>query len=407
MYHTIFIGGGAASFFAAIKLAELRPDLRIVILEKGKEVLQKVRISGGGRCNVTNAISDPKELSAYYPRGGRTLIGPFTRFNSADTVTWFRERGVKIKKEADGRMFPVSNRSESILNCLISEAERLHIEIRLHTNVLDIVQNGSGWKLQCADTSLTCDQLFIGAGSSSRIWGILKKLDIPVIDPVPSLFTFNIKDDRLTDLPGIAINDAEIKIQGTKLSERGPVLITHWGLSGPGILRLSAWGAKILNEKQYNFNISINWLPGYSYELLKKKIEANRQTKGSSLPFSKSPFDEFPARFWKKITTAAAIPDHVKWADLNKSQISALMREISASTFSVKGKSTFKEEFVTAGGVELKAVDFRTFSLKSHPTMFMAGEILNIDGITGGFNFQAAWTGGWIAGSAMAEFNHE
>jgi predicted Rossmann fold flavoprotein len=407
MYHSIFIGGGAASFFAAIRLAELRPGLKIIIVEKGKEVLQKVRISGGGRCNVTNAISDPKELATYYPRGGKTLIGPFTKFNSLDTVAWFEERGVKIKKEADGRMFPVSNRSESILNCLISEAEKLNIEIRLHTNVLDIEALESGWKLRCADTELICNQLFIGAGSSSRIWGILKQFDIPVIDPVPSLFTFNIKDERLSDLPGIAITDAEIKIPGTKLSERGPVLITHWGLSGPGILRLSAWGAIELHERQYKFDIIINWLPKYSIDSIRKTIDSIRQTKGSTLPSGKSPFEEFPARFWKKIIAAAGIPEQAKWADLNKTQITSLLKEISESTFRVNGKSTFKEEFVTAGGVDLKAIDFKTFSVKTHPSLFMAGEILNIDGITGGFNFQAAWTGGWIAGTAMAERNYE
>lgn len=402
-YDAIFIGGGAASFFAAIKLAEQRPGLKLLIVEKGKEVLQKVRISGGGRCNVTNAISEPRELSTYYPRGGKTLIGPFSKFTTTDTVAWFEERGVKIKKEADGRMFPVSNKSESILNCLISEAEKLKIEIRLHTNVLDIEKEEAGWRLQCADTAFTCRQLFIGAGSSSRIWGILKKLSMPVIDPVPSLFTFNIKDERLSDIPGIVIADAEISIPGTKLSERGPVLITHWGLSGPGILRLSAWGANVLHEKQYHFNIIINWLPKLSVEALKKSIELVRQTKGSTLPSARSPFDEFPSRFWKKIIAAAGISDSTKWADLNKAQLSALNREISESSFTVRGKSTFKEEFVTAGGVDLKAIDFRTFSVKSHPTLFMAGEILNIDGITGGFNFQAAWTGGWIAGGAMAE----
>ncbi len=402
-YDAIFIGGGAASFFAAIKLAELRPDLRLLIVEKGKEVLQKVRISGGGRCNVTNAISEPKELSTYYPRGGKTLIGPFSKFTSSDTVAWFEERGVKIKKEADGRMFPVSNKSESILNCLISEAEKLNIEIRLHTNVLDIEKEEAGWKLHCADSAFTCRQLFIGAGSSSRIWGILKKLSIPVIDPVPSLFTFNIRDERLSDIPGIVIADAEIRIPGTKLSERGPVLITHWGLSGPGILRLSAWGANVLHEKLYHFGIIINWLPTHSVDSLKKLIETIRQTKGSGFPSSKSPVETFPARFWKKIVQASGIADTVKWADLNKVQIAALIREITEASFTVKGKSTFKEEFVTAGGVDLKAIDFRTFSVKTHPTLFMAGEILNIDGITGGFNFQAAWTGGWMAGSAMAE----
>lgn len=403
-YNSIFIGGGAASFFAAIRLAELRPGLKIMIVEKGKEVLQKVRISGGGRCNLTNAISEPRELSAYYPRGGKTLIGPFTKFNSADTVAWFQDRGVKIKKEADGRMFPESNRSESILNCLISEAEKLNIEIRLHTNVLEIEVLESSWQLHCADTLFTCNQLFIGAGSSNRIWGILKNLDISVIDPVPSLFTFNIKDERLSDLPGIAIKDAEIKIPGSKLSERGPVLITHWGLSGPGILRLSAWGAIDLHEKQYQFDILINWLPKYSIDSLKKTIDTIRHTKGSTLPSGKSPFEEFPLRFWKKIIASAGIPEHTKWADLNKSQITSLLKAISESNFCVNGKSTFKEEFVTAGGVDLKAIDFKSFSVKNYPTLFMAGEILNIDGITGGFNFQAAWTGGWIAGGAMADY---
>jgi len=401
-YDAIFIGGGAASFFAALRCSELAPGRRYAILEKGKNFLQKVIVSGGGRCNVTNVISDPRELTSHYPRGSKALLGPFHTFSSVDTVRWFENRGVKIKAEADGRMFPVSNRSADIANALLNACEHAGIELYTSTGVKEKYKNGDGWTVKTKDKALRCRLLFIGAGSSNAVWEMLERQQIRIVPPVPSLFTFNIKDPSIEGLAGLSLPNAGVKIAGSKLAASGPLLITHWGLSGPAVLRLSAWGARELASRNYRFEIFVNWIGETSAAEL---IEEKRKNKGKEIVISKGQA-EIPLRLWKSLMHRAGISESDRWADLNKKQINALMDTLNRCSFKVDGKSTFKEEFVTAGGVDLKEVNFKHFNSRQYPDLFWAGEILDIDGITGGFNFQAAWTGAWIAGSAMGERLH-
>jgi predicted Rossmann fold flavoprotein len=399
-YNVIFAGGGAASFFAALRLASLLPSARIAILEKGKEILQKVRISGGGRCNVTNVITDPKELSAQYPRGYRELLGPFYSFSSKDTVEWFGQRGVRIKAETDGRMFPETDDSTTIIDCLLREAKRFGIEIIKSENLLSIKKRSVlWWELKTHFHTYDCQLLFIGTGSNPRIWEMLKSLGLHIIEPVPSLFTFNIKHPLLRNLAGISLPDVSVLVAGTKLSSSGPILITHWGLSGPAILRLSAWGALELAALNYSFEIVVDWLPGLD-SVAEFRLYRQQQAKKQVSTLAPG---KLPSRFWRSILEWTGISVDTRWADLNKEQLNDLVQCIHSCSLPVKGKSTFKEEFVTAGGVALKEIDFKQFCSRKYPDLFMAGEVLNIDGITGGFNFQAAWTGGWIAGTAMAE----
>jgi len=400
-FQAIFIGGGAASFFAAIQMAESAPKpLTICIIERGKELLQKVKISGGGRCNVTNIISDPNLLVKHYPRGEKALLGPFHQFNSSDTVRWFESKGVDIKAEQDGRMFPHSNTSSTIVECLLQQARKHHIQIITRTNILSLATNeDQGWTLNSEEEVYVCEQLFIGSGSNSRVWEMLKNLGLDIVQPVPSLFTFNIKHPIVRDLPGISVPNAEVLVLGTKLQSSGALLITHWGMSGPAVLRISAWGARVLHEMQYQFEIKVNWAPGQSCENFIQHQRGNHSKK----TVQSTQMNLIPSRLWKHLVHQAEIDELVKWADLSKKQMLRLIASVHQCTFQVNGKSTFKEEFVTAGGVNLKEIDFKYFRSKKHPTLYMAGEVLDIDGITGGFNFQAAWTGGWLAGRAMAE----
>lgn len=394
----MFIGGGAASFFAALRCSQLAPDAKLAIVEKGKEFLQKVRISGGGRCNVTTVITDPRELASHYPRGSKALIGPFHKFTSSDTVKWFEQRGVKIKAEADGRMFPVSNHSADIMQALINGAEHAGITLLLSAGVTAINHKDDRWLITTRQRVLSCRQLFIGSGSSKDMWKMLEGLDIPVIPPVPSLFTFNIRHQLIDGLAGLSVSQAMINVVGSRLQASGPLLITHWGMSGPAILRLSAWGARELAALEYRFEILVNWAQAYDFKAF---AEAKRQTAGREKVSAKGQLD-IPLRLWSRLVLYSGISPEDRWADLNKKQLLALQENVTQCRFRVHGKSMFKEEFVTAGGVDLKAVDFKRFCSKQFPNLYWAGEILNIDGITGGFNFQAAWTGGWIAGTAMA-----
>ncbi|CAH0995279.1 hypothetical protein EMA8858_01399 [Emticicia aquatica] len=400
MYDIIVVGGGAAGFFAAINTAEKKTGLRIAILERGRDVLQKVKVSGGGRCNVTHACFEPSKLVKYYPRGENELLEPFKRFNPTHTVEWFESRGVKIKKEADGRMFPVSDSSQSIIDCLLEAAQRNNIEVITNARVEHfeyLKTNTSNWKLRVSgDRLLQSQKLMIATGSDNAIWNLLEKLKINIIQPVPSLFTFNIKDERLSDLMGLSVPNAIIKIQKTNFESNGSTLITHWGLSGPGILKLSSWAARDLNAANYKFGIQVNWLGNKDIEFVKAFLhnQINAQSKKNVMANAEL---GLPIRLWKSLCKAAQIGEFQKWAETGKKHIQRLTEQLTASTFEVNGKSTFKEEFVTAGGVDLSEIDFESYSLKKYPNLFLAGEVLNIDAITGGFNFQAAWTGGWIA----------
>ncbi|WP_353482197.1 NAD(P)/FAD-dependent oxidoreductase [Haliscomenobacter sp.] len=400
----LIIGGGAAGFFAAIRAAECNSDAQVIILEKSKDVLGKVKVSGGGRCNLTHACFVPRELSKFYPRGEKELMGPFNRFACGDTIEWFEKRGVKTKIEADGRMFPVSDDSQTIVDCLWAAARKAGVNLYTNTALKALhapSASNPNWIIETAQQKLFAQQVMIASGSSPSMWQILAKLGHTIIEPVPSLFTFNIKDPRLTDLLGISVPLAEVKVEASKLSSTGPLLITHWGMSGPAILKLSAWGARELAEMQYKFAIRINWIMA-KLEDTRQNLEALKQEDGRKMVSANTQFG-LPIRLWKRLVAAAEIRDDKRWADLSKKEIQTLAEELTQGRFQVNGKSTFKEEFVTAGGVDLKEVDFKTFGSKLFPGLFFAGEVLNIDAITGGFNFQAAWTGGWIAGEAMAK----
>lgn len=395
----VIIGGGAAGFFAAINAAEMDPGKKIIILERGKEVLTKVRISGGGRCNVTHAEFVPNELVKNYPRGEKELKGPFHTFQTGDTIAWFEERGIELKIEEDGRMFPVSDSSETIINCFLEETLRLGIKIFKHHAVQDLVPQNNNWEIITTNGNFLAHKVMVATGSNPKIWELLKDLGHSLEPAVPSLFTFNIKDERINDLPGLATK-ASVKVVRSNLRSEGPLLITHWGMSGPAILKLSAWGARELHNFDYKFSIRVNWLPGYSQEDLMEDL-AGLKSLHRKQQVSTYPQFTLPKRLWKNLVKASGIPDSLTWADLNKNQIKELSLQLSAGIFEVNGKSTFKEEFVTAGGINLKEVNFKTFESKIHENLYFAGEVLNIDAITGGFNFQNAWTGGYIAAKAM------
>jgi len=398
-YDIIIIGGGAAGFFTAINAAEMDTHAKILILERGKEVLTKVRISGGGRCNVTHAEFIPQELVKNYPRGEKELRGPFHNFMTGDTISWFEDHGIELKIEEDGRMFPVSDSSESIINCFLQATEKLKIDVLKNQSVQNIEQIDAYWNINTNKDQFSAEKILLATGSNPKIWKMLEKLGHSTELAVPSLFTFNIKDKRIKDLPGISTY-AEIKILGEKLESEGPTLITHWGLSGPGILKLSAWGARQLHNLNYKFDIKVNWLPGKTSagileELMELKIKHSKQQTFKYAQF------ELPKRLWQQLVTASNIEDDTIWADLNKNQLQALSFQLTEALFKVDGKSTFKEEFVTAGGVNLKEVNFKTFESKLLKNLYFAGEVLNIDAITGGFNFQNAWTGGYLAAQGM------
>lgn len=403
-YDIIIVGGGAAGFFTAITTATLNPTLQIAILERGKEVLTKVRISGGGRCNVTHAEFIPKELTQNYPRGEKELLGPFHSFMTGDTIAWFEERGVTLKIEDDGRMFPVSDSSQTIIDCFISETKRLNIEVLTGQSVKSISSKNGVWNVITATETFAAKKIVMATGSNPKVWKLLEKLGHSVIPPVPSLFTFNIKDERITELPGIA-TEASVKVilgKGKSLESEGPLLITHWGMSGPAILKLSAWGARLLEPTNYHFTIEVNWLLDKTpIEILEKlldlKLANAKQTIHKHAQF------ELPKRLWQRLVYASGIKKEEIWADISKEQLQKLTNQLTKGTFQVAGKSTFKEEFVTAGGIKLTEINFKTFESKVCPNLYFAGEILNIDAITGGFNFQNAWTGGYLVAQSLAK----
>ncbi|MGA0560763.1 NAD(P)/FAD-dependent oxidoreductase [Larkinella sp. VNQ87] len=399
----IVIGGGAAGFFGAITAAETFPEATITILEKNKTVLNKVRISGGGRCNVTHACFDNRQLVKNYPRGSAFLRPLLKQFDAAATVRWFENRGVRLKTEADGRMFPVTDSSETILNCLLHEARRLGVHIRTSCGVKSISRSETSWHLQTlSDEILTADRLLIAAGgfpqAPSYDWiPGLTEPPSPLMTPVPSLFTFNTPNNPLLALAGVSVPDAVVRLVGTKQEQRGPVLITHWGFSGPAVLRLSAWAARELAEVQYQHEIRINWLAALNENQVRDQVQAFRQQHPKKQAVSQSLFG-LPARLWSAFATEAGISATERWGELPGKAQNRLINLLTNSTYSVSGKSTFKEEFVTCGGIRTEAIEPETMESRTHPGLFFAGEVLDVDGITGGFNFQNAWTTGYIAG---------
>lgn len=408
-YDIIVIGGGASGFFTAINSAQSLPQKRIAILERGKDVLTKVRISGGGRCNVTHAEFVPKELSLKYPRGEKELLGPFHTFMTGDTISWFEDRGVALKIEEDGRMFPETDSSSTIIDCFLKETQQLGIEVITSCPVQNVesafakgsIDTVSPIKLNTTKGDFTCEQLVIATGSNPKIWKLLEGLGHTITAAVPSLFTFNIKDKRIDGLMGLSA-EVSITVLNTKLSSEGPLLITHWGMSGPAILKLSAWGARELARLNYSFDISVNWLRHSSTTDALEVLHDLKVKYAKQSPHTYSQM-ELPKRLWQNILTYSGILAQERWADLTKEQLENLSRELTKARFRVSGKSTFKEEFVTAGGVALNEIDFKTFESKVIPNVYLVGEVLNIDAITGGFNFQNAWTGGFIAAKAIID----
>ena len=399
----IIIGGGAAGYFTAINLAENKPNLKIIILERGSEVLSKVKVSGGGRCNLTHAEFSPKELTQNYPRGEKELLGPFHTFMTGDTVEWFEKRGIPLKIEEDGRMFPESNSSQTIIDCFITETERLGVEVLKNHSVKKIQKENETWKVETEKGDFTSEKLVITTGSNTKIWNLIKELGHTIIPPVPSLFTFNIQDNRIKDLPGIATQATVKVVSGNiKLESEGALLITHWGLSGPAILKLSAWGARDLEKVNYQFKIKVNCLVDISSEEAFESLKALKEENGKQSIYKYAQF-EVPKRMWQSFVLASGITDTQKWAETTNKQLQNLSEQLTQSIFQVNGKSTFKEEFVTAGGVDLKEINFKRFESKLHENLFFAGEVLDIDAITGGFNFQNAWTGGYIVAQSITD----
>jgi predicted Rossmann fold flavoprotein len=398
-FDIIIVGGGAAGFFTAINCVEKNPKLKVAILERGQEVLTKVRISGGGRCNVTHACFVPNDLVKFYPRGEKELRGPFHQFSAADTIEWFEKHGVELKTEADGRMFPVSNSSQTIIECFLNATNKLGIQILTGQSVQSIFKATDYWKVETNHETFACQKLIMTTGSNPKMWDIIEQIGHTIIPAVPSLFTFNIKDPRIKELMGVA-TQATVKVKDTKLTATGPLLITHWGMSGPGILRLSAWGARILSDKNYQFTLQVNWLNESTFEETDTQLKELKLEHAKKAVANKCPF-EMPNRLWESLVLASGISEETKWADLSKKQLTDLTNQLTNGQFQVNGKSTFKEEFVTAGGIDLKQINFKTMESKLHQNLYFAGEIVNIDAITGGFNFQNAWTSGFIVAKAV------
>jgi predicted Rossmann fold flavoprotein len=400
----IVIGGGAAGFFCAITAARLNKQLKVTILEKSNKLLSKVKISGGGRCNVTHALFDIGEMSKRYPRGQNFVKKTFHQFFTTDTIEWFKERGVKLKAEKDGRMFPVTDSSQTIIDCLMGEANRHGIEIRMNAEAKSIKYEKGKFHLLLSNSRLlTSDFVCIASGGypKSSMFEWLTKLEHTIADPVPSLFTFNLPKHPITALMGVSVEQAKVKIEGTKLLEEGPVLITHWGLSGPAVLRLSAWGARQLAITNYEFKAHINWFPGYNEQSLKEEIQHFRNAFATKKIINHS-FSSLPNRLWQFLLEQSGVKEEMRWADLPAKIENVVIKNVVDYIVEVKGKTTFKEEFVTAGGINLSEVDANTMMSKKVPNLYFAGEVLDADGITGGFNFQHAWTSGWIAGKNIA-----
>lgn len=399
------IGGGAAGFFCAVNAARLNPALKVILIEKSSKLLAKVKISGGGRCNLTHACFEVPELIKHYPRGQQFLKKAFYQFNPTNTIEWFKERNVEVKQEADGRMFPVTNSSQTIMDCLLREANQYKVEILMNAEVKEIVKQENIFKLsllngKMMDADFVC--IATGGYPKSSMFDWLKQTGHSFVAPLPSLFTFNMPGNAITTLMGVAINEVTVKIKGTKLLTNGPCLITHWGLSGPAILKLSAFGARDIAAMQYQFTAIINWLPNFNEKSLREEIQIIRQQSAAQLISNKNPF-QLAQRFWQYQLNLAGIKEQTRWADLPAVAQNQLIKNLVTHELLVSGKTTFKEEFVTTGGITLNEIDANTMQSKLVPNLFFVGEIMDVDGVTGGFNFQHAWTSGWLAAKKIAQ----
>jgi predicted Rossmann fold flavoprotein len=402
----VAIGGGAAGFFGAIAAAEAHLHAQVTLLEASSQVLAKVRVSGGGRCNVTHACFEPTALVQHYPRGGKALRGPLTRFQPQDTVAWFKAHGVTLKTEGDGRMFPVTDDSETIVECLVQSARRVGVQVVTGSVVTEVVSSSDGFTVQLkGGKTVVGNRLLIATGSNPLGYRLAMSLGHTLVPPVPSLFTFKIADPRLVELAGISVPLVRVKllVEGQKpLEQEGPLLITHWGVSGPAVLKLSAWGARVLHDIRYQTKIQVNWLPGMKPEelrdaLLRVKAEWVRKAIAKHCPVA------IPQRLWQRLVESVGIDAELRWADLSKKALNLLLLELTQGQFAIQGKGMFKDEFVTCGGIPLAEVNFKTMESRCCAGLYFAGEILDVDGVTGGFNFQNAWTTGWIAGQAMGD----
>lgn len=402
MVNIVVIGGGAAGFWGAIACAEAHPQARVTILEASGQLLSKVRISGGGRCNVTHACFEPTQLVGNYPRGSKALRGAFSRFQPQDTVRWFQSHGVSLKTEADGRMFPKTNDSETIIACLQRTAKTLGIQVRTGVSVTHI-HHEAQFTIQCkSGEKLRCDRILLATGSHPLGYRLAQQLGHTLVSPVPSLFTFKIKDARLQDLAGIAVAPVQLRLTvgDQKFDQRGPLLVTHWGLSGPAVLKLSAWGARAFHQSRYQGELTVNWVPHHSYEDLRQLLGKTRTAVAKRAIANHCPV-KLPQRLWQKLITAAGIAPQQRWANVSKQQLRSLLQELTQGKFQILGKGVFKDEFVTCGGVDLKQINFKTMESRCCPGLHFAGEVIDIDGITGGFNFQNAWTTAWLAAQAI------
>ncbi|MDB6024644.1 MAG: aminoacetone oxidase family FAD-binding enzyme [Verrucomicrobiales bacterium] len=403
-HDVVIVGGGAAGFFAAIACVGASSEKKVAILERGPHFLQKVKISGGGRCNVTHSCFDARELTTRFPRGERALIGAFKRFQASDTVAWFEDRGVRLKTEPDGRMFPITDNSQTVIDCLLHETRKARVNLVTNCGVERTTKTADGFELSLSNgETLQCNQLLLATGGcrTPALGQLAVSLGHSLEAPVPSLFTFHIETPWLRELAGVSLSAAEVSVPSAGLRETGALLITHWGLSGPAILRTSAWGARALHEVDYRFTLQVNWIPRLTAQTLEQNCLTRRSMQPAKLIVN-TPISPLSARLWEALVVASGIPRETRWADLLRQSQHRLIQQISRTEFQVTGKSLNKEEFVTCGGIRLNEVDFKTMQSRVCPNLYFAGEVLDIDGITGGFNFQAAWTTGWIAGNAMA-----
>ncbi|WP_207496365.1 NAD(P)/FAD-dependent oxidoreductase [Aridibaculum aurantiacum] len=400
----VVIGGGAAGFFCAVNAARMNNKLKVIILEKTSKLLSKVKVSGGGRCNVTHACFEISNLVKRYPRGTNFLKKTFHQFNTTHCIQWFEERGVKLKTEADGRMFSNTDSSQTIIDCLLREADKYGVEVQMSREVKEIKNGKEGFDVVLANGELLkADYVVVACGGFPKagMFQWLTNLGHSIENPVPSLFTFNMPKHPITELMGVSVEKASIKITGSKLTSDGPLLITHWGMSGPAVLKLSAWGARELAEKDYHFTILVNWLQDYNEQSLREAWQVLRNKHAAQKIVNRNPFN-LPNRLWNFLVTESGIKEELRWADVPAKEQNRLIKNLTAHEFEVKGKTTFKEEFVTCGGIKLSEVDANTMESRIVPNLYFAGEIMDVDGITGGFNFQHAWTSGWIAAKSIA-----
>ncbi len=402
-FDLVVIGGGAAGFFGAIQAAEMKPGLKILILEKSTKLLSKVRISGGGRCNVTHYCFEPIALAHHYPRGEKPLKNLFQIFQAKETVAWFASKGVQLKTEEDGRMFPITDNSETIIDCFLQQARQLKIKIETGKGVISIQQENDSFIITCQQGEIIeARKILIAAGGHPNKQGYewMSNLDHNIIDPLPSLFTFNDSEKKFKDLMGVAVPVAEVRIAGSKFSQIGPVLITHWGLSGPAVIKLSAWAATYLHEKKYEFTALVSWIGEAKEEVLRAQLAEQKTKRGKQKVISNAMFS-LPQRLWLKLCALSEIEEAKIWAELPQKNINKLVEFLIRCPFQIKGKTTFKEEFVTCGGIDVTEINLTTMESKKVKNIFFAGEVLNIDGETGGFNFQAAWTTAYIAAKGI------